>query len=144
MGLVFAELVAPGQMTLPATRAYGSIAAYRGRVDLIKHASAAYFTTHPEPTLQHKLMAQLSTLDRASARRNDIAHGIGQPYVGVGVQTGYCLFPSYFLSNRRKIDGTPTYVYSSKEVARFGSQFRGLVAPLSEILDTLWAKRARS
>jgi hypothetical protein len=144
LGLIFAELVAARNMHLAASRAYGTIVAFRGRADLVKAAAKAHFSVYPDEATEKDLEKILKTLDRASPRRNDIAHGIAQPhYPRVSVRQ-WALYPSYFSTGRRTVKGAPNYIMASADIRRFAAQFRDIQAPLGLVLDALWAKRRKS
>jgi hypothetical protein len=146
LGLIFAELVAPGQNPLAASRAYGTIVAFQGRADMVRSAAEAYFATRQDAqavAIQARLAAHMKLLGRASPRRNDIAHGIVQPFSNLGGPNGYALFPSYYTSRRRDLLGVPSYIMSSVEIGRFGKQFAALKEPLDEVVEALWSRRRR-
>jgi hypothetical protein len=79
LALLFARFITREQDSLAARRAYGTVASFTGRSALIRDAAAAYFAEFPDRELSDAFSEQLKIAARASARRNDIAHGIVQP-----------------------------------------------------------------
>jgi hypothetical protein len=62
-----------------AIRAYGSVASFRGKAEMLEQAAELWFDEHPSEELEKKLRDLLRLASRYAARRNDIAHGIVHP-----------------------------------------------------------------
>lgn len=143
LGMLFGEFVAPGRPALAASRAYGIVSSSRGRADMLRQAADAYFSIHPDEAMQTAFKAQMNVLDRAAPRRNDIAHGIVQPFDFGREASTWALYPSYYASARRKLDGTERYVMTAKDISRFGRQFADLQPPIIEIIDRVHERHVR-
>jgi hypothetical protein len=149
LSLAFSYLLGTGYGNMAAIRAYGSVESFRGRANLIESAAEVYFKNKPNDAL-HQAIKNLLTLssNKFSARRNEIAHGIVNPYFKIendqSVQKGYVLYPAYYATRKRKLpesgplmDTMPTYVYSSTEIRNFGAEFSKLACAAIEILTRL-------
>jgi hypothetical protein len=72
---------------------------------MVDTAASAYFTAHNEPYLTD-LKRLINTSKKFSARRNDIAHGIVQPFAqskGLTPVT-YALSPSRHATRRKRLE----------------------------------------
>lgn len=82
MAHIFASLISGDP--LPASRAYGAVLTFKGRMEMTQAAAKAFFFLYPrkdddEGEDIEKYLAQLiSEALRFSARRNEIAHGVSQ------------------------------------------------------------------
>jgi hypothetical protein len=81
LSLIFYYVIGIGYGNLAAARAYGAIEAFRVRKNLIEYAAELYFRITPDNYLQERLDELLKDASKFAARRNDIAHGIVQPYI---------------------------------------------------------------
>jgi hypothetical protein len=115
---------------------------------MVDAAQEAFFDFFPNTALQTDLKKLLSTSRNcASPRRNEIAHGVVEPYRTFIVSTvaGFCLGPSWYATNKRDLvdlnigqgatlkTTEPRYLYSSVEIDRWGGQFRVLGAEASTL-----------
>jgi hypothetical protein len=146
LSLAFSYLIGSGYGNLAALRAYGSILGFQSRAGMIERAAEVYFKYNKIADLQSAIEQLLiKSRDRLSARRNDIAHGIVQPYANaVAGHNGYVLYPAYYATKKRKLpddgalhDVKPTFIYSSIEIENFGKQFSELSEATIEILTEL-------
>jgi hypothetical protein len=124
---------APDPNNFAPLRAYGSVMAFGGRMDMIKAAADAYLAQTPNPEIEGALAVVYSKAIKFGPRRNEIAHGMVQPYDdGQGHDSGYVLSASYYATNKRKVAALPTfrtmptYEYSSVEIDAFERGFWGL------------------
>ena len=94
LSLAFSYLIGSGYGNLAAQRAYGSVLGFYGRAGMIERAAEVYFKYNRNSDLEFALdLLLISSRDRLSGRRNDIAHGIVQPYVNaVAGRNGYVLY----------------------------------------------------
>ncbi len=136
MSVLFAYLVNPEDGSEPARRAYGAIATFSGRADMLIHAAQGRMGHQPERApLLASLKTHVELLRRASGRRNEIAHGIAQSvYVQISSPT-YLLYPAWYNSRKHQPSRAPSYAYSSATINRFGRQFMELVDPVMALLD---------
>jgi hypothetical protein len=117
-------------------RAYGSILTFKGRVEMIETAAAAFFMRYPHPA-ESFLADIIKQAKGYSPRRNDIAHGMVQLYYPEGkAADGTVVGPSRNATSKYKLtrqEGefpfkiTPTFAYSSAELMIFTRDF-GLLA----------------
>lgn len=145
---IFAALVAPDGIQLPAQRAYGSILTFRGRGELITAAAGAVFFLFPNTGLRTSIKNLLDEASQFAARRNEIAHGkvvpfyvpqsglFGLPMTHHARRAGYVLQPSGYATNKRELQPgrliieearqTPKYAYSSVELLALQKHFSRL------------------
>lgn len=109
---------------------------------MIKAASIAHFVRYqddligPFKELSKQFASFLTEADNFASRRNEIAHGIVQPYFPDGQrEDGYALGPSRHATNKRKLtpkEGpflfriAPVYAYTSVELEKFADHFERL------------------
>jgi hypothetical protein len=155
---LFAALVGTEDNNAAALRAYGSIITFRGRAGMVRAAAEIHFAMFPDLDLEKKFRAFVNELtNHASARRNEIAHGVVRvsPLVGPdGLKQYFFLYPPRYASNKnelKRIDSAdsqqigwyePQYIYSSVEIDQFAAAFRGLVPRLVEIMGPMLERRA--
>jgi hypothetical protein len=148
LGILYGTLVGGIEETSPTLRAYGVVSGFSTRRDMINEASTAYFFSKPSP-VQAEISSLLNESKEFATRRNEIAHGIIQPYyVGGLAPSGFVLGPSRFAVRKRKLSKHPEleidlaigiYAYTNDLLIRFSYQFnslssrcRGICAILSE------------
>ena len=136
LGEVYCYLIGSPSQTSPAMRSYGCVTVNATRSEMIRTAASAYFITN---NIQHiaDLNVMLNKARHFSARRNDIAHGIVQPFTqphGITPQT-FALVPSRHSAKRKRLelnlgtnkyDAVYEYAYTSNEIKYFGNCFDGL------------------
>lgn len=142
LSILFAEFVGDQDDDLPAVRAYGAVATFRGRVEMIRAAAEAYFAAYPNPGGEKLLDDLLDEASNFSARRNEIAHGFvngWRPEDSPDTPKGFVLMPFNYTPRKSKFDATatmqtrpprpklrPSYLYSAKEIDTFRSHFERL------------------
>ena len=157
LSLTFSFLIGAGYGNVAASRAYGSVETFRGRATMIQRAAEVYFRHDADDQMQAGLEEVLNrALNQLSARRNEIAHGIVQPFYATedfkSVHKGFVLYPPFYATRKRKLADmppltditiTPTYVYSSVEIDGFGRLFGELANKAIDTL-TLLARREQT
>jgi hypothetical protein len=107
LSLAFSYLIGTGYGNVAASRVYGSVEVVRVRKTLIENAAEVYFKYTKDDQLQTQIEKLLKQANELSGRRNEIAHGIVNPYVTVkdGVMTnkGWVLYPAYYATRKRKL-----------------------------------------
>jgi hypothetical protein len=153
---LFSTLVSKEDHSAAAMRAYGSVITFRGRAEMVRAAAEVHFMLFPNTDLQKTFKAFYNqVINHASARRNEIAHGIVRPFASVvnGQFTrSFMLFPPYYAANKNEINRielrddviqvmwqTGKYAYSSVEIDKFAKGFRDLVPTLVTILGPVLA-----
>tara|TARA_R110000796_G_scaffold37393_4_gene94404 strand:- start:300 stop:929 length:630 start_codon:yes stop_codon:yes gene_type:complete len=123
-----------------AQRAYGSIISAVGRCSALNSAASIFFDLHPEKEKQPYTEA-LKAVEFASARRNEIAHGVVKIFATPEtIGGGYYLLPPDY--NSRKTEPSisfPTdetldpfawtsfsYAYTSQQILDFTKRFQNL------------------
>jgi len=131
LGLIFGVFVGSYDGDAPAMRAYGTVASFKARIDMIKAAADAHFMKHPNSAsaiFDHICEEAIGF----SARRNEIAHGVVQLYYPDGKNAaGSVLGPSLHATRKRKLSKKvgdpisikPTYAYSAQELLKFTRDF---------------------
>lgn len=150
LSLTFSFLIGSGYGNLAATRAYGTVESFRGRANMIREAAGVYFKYphNKNDELEAELTDVLRVAGNFSARRNEIAHGIVQPWhenvAGTSHFKGYALFPAYYATRKRGLPSAPqltavisNYIYSSAEIDSFGKHFAHLADRTLNILTHL-------
>jgi hypothetical protein len=118
--LVGAPEMTPGEG--PEIQNFGELG-FKAQCDKLKTAAAAFFTQHPtDPKLQSIFDDLLNQCSNARHRRNDIAHGTCELVAG----KGYLCLPAPYNPKNVQPDTTMAYVFSSKEIRTYTSQFRKL------------------
>ena len=143
LALLFGTMLGLETVSLSAQRAYGSIAAFTGRLDLLKGAASGYFEQHPDAKHEATFDALGKTLRKAAGRRNDIAHGTVTLYprhAPARECVGYLLIPSSYSVIKNDAHWKPKYAYSAATIDRFRLQFAELVAPTADILVDIMGK----
>jgi hypothetical protein len=144
MAQSFISLVGYGRC-VEAHRAYGSIMANKGRLDMIEAAQEAFFLirkSEEHQAIQKKLVDLMYDVKELAKRRNEIAHGIVVIKLGEDLDdyrdASYVLAPSYSTKTKRKLfvvsdtkimGWAPAYEYSSKEINIIGGWFESLRHP---------------
>ena len=145
LALVFSHLVGDGVQSEAAFRAYGSAIAFSARADMVIAAAEQALSIHPErDELEPKFKAALALMRRASARRNEIAHGAVFAYCVMASRPqarGYCLFPGQYSTNKRFLSGEPKYVYSAEQIEAFAAGFESLGDPILAVMMQLVSRR---
>ena len=137
LAILFAYLLGLDEYSHPAARAYGAIASFNGRADVLLAAADAYFLNHPADDMEALLKDSMVIARRAAARRNDIAHGtvLAYPLLRSNVKPfGYFLVPGTYISNRVDVWGETAYAYSAADVERFSDQFTKLSGGQLEVM----------
>jgi hypothetical protein len=153
LGLIFAVLIGSLNTTDAAMRAYGSIIAFSARCGMLKAAKEVFFLEYPNEQLESEFDQLEKDAGRFSGRRNEIAHGIVQPYFVDGAgDTGAALIPSYHATNKRKLGAQVDaeypqtailkYAYTSNEIAYFSGQFQELSKRALDLYRGLHSHRA--
>lgn len=136
LSLMFAYIIEPKEGSEEARRAYGSIATFRGRAEMLLAAAAVRFAADTGPVHGDiKSLVNLLT-SRASARRNEIAHGVVQ-YTDPAGTRRYLLVPPWYATAKRRLPNSPTYAYDAATVNRFGKQFEDLMPKVWRIHEAV-------
>lgn len=159
---IFALLVTdrPGEPGQAAIHSYGSIASFRGRSDMVGMAAAAYLAERPASEAVAKLKPFLTRANDFATRRNEIAHGIVQPFYSQEVTAqmqvdledspepdGFALMPATYNSRKNELAKAggfenpvefliyrqPRYAYTGESISKYGNEFRGLFGDCSRI-----------
>jgi hypothetical protein len=158
----FAILVTgrPGTPSLPAIHAYGTIVAFRGRSEMVEAAARSYEAEHSSSTAIAPLFDLLADAGRFSGRRNEIAHGIAQPFFTREAMDrmeydledktepdGFILLPSSYNTKKHGLAKSaewedahvyrrPKYGYTATPIRRYTAEFGKL---RRRTLDSWWA-----
>jgi hypothetical protein len=131
---LFAVLVsARGKSTfwLPAVQAYGSIASFKNRCDMIRVAGDAHFSTRQKIADKGGPFSKLiGEAGQYAARRNEIAHGKVSEVFWYDARKksksgGFYLLPSLFNPRKVKKSGI-AYAYVSADLLHYKQEFSKL------------------
>lgn len=140
LALLFGVFLGEEGVSLAAQRAYGSVASFSGRLDLLKGAASGYFERHPHEDHEAAFKSLAKNALRASARRNEIAHGSVTLYprwCAAEDTVGYLLMPASYSSVKNDDHWEPKYAYNAETIHQYGRQFRDLAGPAASILTDL-------
>jgi hypothetical protein len=143
LALLFGVFLGEDGVSLAAQRAYGSVIAFSGRLDLLRGAASGYFEKHPDDTHEPAFEKLANDAKRASARRNEIAHGqvgLYPRWVRASETTGYLLMPGSYSVTKNDARWEPKYGYMAATVHEYGAHFRGLAEPAASMLVDLIGK----
>lgn len=154
LGLTYGHFVGSDTPTSPAMRAYGAVSAFSTRYDMVKVATEAYFLQTPHE-IHSTFIKIIDEAKEFSTRRNEIAHGIVQPYSYDQRILGYALGPSRHATRKHKLyleidfnSSNPIgyiseqmYAYTSIDIDYFRMQFERLGKALEEIYLHLYTIR---
>lgn len=119
-------------------RAYGSVASFSARADLLRAAAEGYFNKFPDENLAGEVSSIINTSRRASARRNDIAHGCVLAYTQEGGRIrDFTVVPALYRSNRHDINWRPTYALTASDLRRFISKIQELIEPTRRLANKI-------
>lgn len=121
VSLIHPEPVFYGPSHTATMHVFGALASPRARIDVIREAAQESLVNQ---NLSKSLNEILKILERASTRRNEIAHG----QIAHFAKFGHALIPH--LHNPRKLNRRPngpldfwTYRYTSREINSFAEKF---------------------
>jgi hypothetical protein len=149
IGLIYGILVDSRQETEPAMRAYGAVSTFSTRLDMILSASKAFFLSI-EPSYEAEIKSLLDDAKQFASRRNEIAHGIVQPYYIKGSnRSGYALGPSKYATRKQNLSRmsdfdiyyatvSSLYAYTSTQLSEITNQFGILTERAMEIYVILY------
>ena len=134
--------------SFPATRAYGTVVSFRGRYEMLRESAAAYFAARPDKEFSGRFGELLKLADKASCRRNEIAHGIVGQLIDKDTEFGWALVPPEYASNKHTIvpksahaalEIRRRYKYSSREIDAYRTGFRALELQLLALIGD-WSR----
>jgi hypothetical protein len=151
LAFLFAAFVSPTDPSI-GRRAYSAVRTFEGRLEMLRAASEAHFTLHPNAEFLAQFKAILRDASVYSQRRNDIAHGTVDHYqleppapLQLPAPDAYGLFPSFASFRERDIYDVPNYCYTSPELEYFRRWFLILRRPVGDLsLGILRADRRRA
>src|SRR5438067_51912 len=108
---LFATLIRPLRGSYAARRAYGSIQASRGRLEIIQTTAEVFFRNLPSIDLQADLKEVMKLYGEAGSRRNDIAHGLLMPSGPDGAKG--CYLAASIYTTKRSISLESPYFYNA-------------------------------
>lgn len=163
---VFASLVGGPGMNRVAERAYGAVRTFEGRADMLAEAAETNFDWYqggPHAEAARRFNSDIRSLinearNNASPKRNEIAHGIVEPYWSFFPPSGprrplrrlegYVLGPPVYWTKKRELQTIPVgtytegepptawlktnrsaYAYASSQIDHFGNLFKALLMP---------------
>jgi hypothetical protein len=133
---------------LPSNVAYGDQNTLPLRLAGLQRAEKAYAVQHPSQEIEAEFVRLSEMVERYSARRNDIAHGIVRPFQWIitpkleglvmfpTAESSWCLIPPHYRPKKTRADSYPAYLLTSHEINAFGSVFLKITHALSNL--SLW------
>lgn len=122
-----------------AIRAYGAIATFNARQSMVNAASAALFHHRKNDALRDAVKYILENVCKdASARRNEIAHGIVIKRAGRGGSSGgYFLTAGLYSSLKRDISFEAKYEYSSRQIKIYAQLFDKISISVTQLTNSV-------
>lgn len=129
---LFGMIVTSGRDSRAAERAYGTLGAFRARIELLEEAARIFIANDPSKKTLIEVFKELRTLyGNAISRRNEIAHGIVIPYNYLCYMfgdpfreaPGYCLISAEYNTSKRYYDNKSKYVYTTGAIDRYAALF---------------------
>ena len=147
---LYSAFLTGDRFDLPANLAYGVLNTSPLRLAGLQRVAKAHWVQHPSQDIEGEFERLSEMVDRYSARRNDIAHGIARPFQWIVApnleglimiptrDSTWCLIPPHY---RPKTEpGTyPAYLLTSREINAFGAVFLNVAHALSNL--SLWVTR---
>lgn len=119
LAMLYARLLPQGTDRFEAARLYGNNISYSKRMRLVRESAEDFLVSHgAQSGLSPAISSITDTYDRLSKHRNNIVHGLVQPFV----PSGFVVMPPWHATRYRELipnipEGTkPVYAYSSKEI----------------------------
>jgi hypothetical protein len=143
LGVLFASfLVQKEANALPAIRPYFSVRTFEGRAEMLRAASAAYFSENPNEPLQGEFKSLISEAIAFSPRRNEIAHGIVVKFGRTPDERArpgdtFGLEPTFATFRQRNLENDAIYCYCSRELRYFRDEFNILADAAEKFSDAL-------
>jgi hypothetical protein len=134
---IFSKLVHPNGSGFAAQRTYGEILATVTRRQMIESAAEIFFRNFPNEAAEKELTRLMQIYDSASARRNDLAHGIAGGDDNDAGETWCFLVPNTWGSKLRDLHLKIAYRYSSKQIEVYEQAFFALGARASKVVTDL-------
>ena len=135
---LFGTIIRPTRNSYAARRAYGSITSSLGRRQMLEAVGAVFFRNFPNVEAQDNMKVLLMHYNDASARRNELAHGIiGSDRDDDGGFLGYFVVPSTWTSKKRALDSAISYRYSCKEIHEKKNSFNELGGRAIAVADQI-------
>lgn len=146
LALIFAQMIGEdpnGSFT--ALRAFGTVTSQSNRLQILREAGKMFFEFHPS-THQEEFSSLLVSVEQLERRRNEIAHGVVNPYVpdAADPTSGtYALLPAYYATRKRPVEDVamqitrPTYAHTAADVERIGDEFGSLVLLATKVAMTV-------
>jgi hypothetical protein len=127
----------------PVMRAYGAVANFSGRTEMLEAASKAFFHQQVSPDVEMRFRGLMTECKGFAGRRNDIAHGrvetvLRGMYEWWPGDHARLLLPGLFATKKYGLNQEPMYVYSSREIAHFSICFEELSERLSALSDEIF------
>jgi hypothetical protein len=133
---LYSAFVTGGRFNTQANQQYGEPLNFVHRIEGLRAAACRYFHKRPSQDIEGKFDELMRFAASWSGRRNDVAHGRARPSSWIiksetqGMNR-WCLIPPHFRGE--KFTGEiPAYIFSSREIRRFGEAFWELSRHVSE------------
>ena len=109
---------------------YGEGTLFRQRLGILRRSAGDFFVCHPAQDLEAVFDAVAVTVEGFSERRNEVAHGAvfdisSLPKYPLAQRNGaqFAVVPPYHTAKKYE-DDTPTYAYTSAELAELVTRLR--------------------
>ena len=116
----------------PAVQAYGSIASFKSRCEMVRVAADAFFDTRKSlEVAKPRLKTLMTEAGQYSGRRNEIAHGkVSELFWNspgrAAKSGGFYLLPSLFNPRKVKKSTGLSYLYTSTDLTHYRQEFTKL------------------
>jgi hypothetical protein len=146
---LYSAMIAGHRFDMSANLVYGVPNTIQLRLAALQRAAKAHCVRHPSQEIEGEFERLSEMVERYSARRNDIAHGIARPFRWIitpkleglvmypNTESSWCLVPPHYRPKRTRPDSYPAYLLTSREINAFGSVFLKIAHALSNLSN--WA-----
>jgi hypothetical protein len=154
---LYAVLTGSPRLSREACQRYGEPLNFKDRLAGLEEAGARYFVTHYNQGVEGEFAALVERTGRLSVRRNELTHSWVQPIqfgkthqrLGSGEDQSttrwrFFLVPPTYTSGKFDAADRPVFIYTSREILGYASQFSGLKSDIERFATALEMPGLRS
>ena len=154
---LYAVLTGSPRLSREACQRYGEPLNFKDRLAGLEEAGARYFVTHYNQAVEGEFAALVERTGRLSVRRNELTHSWVQPiqfeksHQRLGSEEdqwatrwGYFLVPPTYRSRKFDPADRPLFIYTSREILEYASQFTCLKSDIERFATALEMPGLRS
>jgi hypothetical protein len=144
---LYSAFLTGDRFDMSANLAYGEPNTIPLRLAKLHRVAKPHWVQHPSQEIEAEFERLSDLVDRYSARRNDIAHGIARPFQWIVTpnleglvmissrHSAWCVIPPHYRP-KTEPGAYPAYLLTSREINAFGAVFLKVTHALSNL--SLW------